>query len=101
MQKPKSISELLHAGGRRLTALKAQSADRRVTLDHVRAALPPPLAQAVASAGLEEGRLTIGVTGAAWATRLRYVTDSLRSRVGGTLGVAIESVRIKVVPPRP
>jgi hypothetical protein len=100
MQKPKSISELIRVGGRRLTDLSVRSEARNATLTHVRAALPPPLAAAVVSAGLEEGLLTIGVNGAPWASRLRYVTDTLRMRVGATVGVDIKSVRIKVVPPR-
>jgi hypothetical protein len=100
VQKPKSINELLKIGGKRLAALKAQSQARTATLEHVCAALPPKLAEAVASAGLEQGQLTIGVTGAAWAARLRYATDTLRLRVGASMGVDIRTVRIKVVPPR-
>ena len=68
-------------------------------LAHVCAALPPKLAGIVASAGIEEGRLTIGVVGAAWASRLRYVTETLRKRVSESMGVEIQSVRIKVVRP--
>jgi len=100
MSKPKSINELIRIGGRRLTDLKAKSEKRNVALEHVCAALPPSLAQTVVSAGLESGQLTIGVAGASWASRLRYVTDSLRKRVGGSMGVEINTVRIKVVPPR-
>ena len=54
----------------------------------------------VVSAGVDEGLLTIGVAGAAWATRLRYATETLRTRVGSRLGVEILRVRIKVVRPR-
>ncbi len=100
MQKPKSINELIRIGGKRLTALKAKSEERNLALGLVCAVLPPPLAQAVVSAGLEDGQLTIGVVGASWASRLRYMTDTLRQRVGGSLGVEIKTVRIKVVPPR-
>lgn len=100
MQKPKSINELIRIGGRRLTALKAKTAERNLALEQVCAALPPQLAQTVVSAGLEDGRLTIGVAGASWASRLRYLTDTLRKRVGESMGVEIETVRIKVVPPR-
>ena len=71
-----------------------------MALEHVCAALPPSLAQTVVSAGLEGGQLTIGVAGASWASRLRYVTDTLRKRVGGSMGVEIKTVRIRVVPPR-
>lgn len=100
MPKPNTIKGLLKIGGKRLTALKARSEERHLTLEAVRAALPPPLAQAVVSAGIESDRMTLGVAGASWASRLRYVTDPLRERVGASLGVDIKSVRIKVVPPR-
>jgi hypothetical protein len=99
MQKPKHLSELLAGPGKRLNALKTRSVKRSRVLDQVRAALPIRLAQAVASAGVEEGRLTVGVVGAVWATRLRYFTDVLRRGVSGSTGVDIVSVRIRVVPP--
>ncbi len=100
MQKPKSINELFKIGGKRLTDLKARSRQRNLTLDHVWASLPPQLAESVVSAGIEQGRLTLGVSGAHWAARLRYVTETLRIRVGESMGVDISRVRIKVVPPQ-
>jgi hypothetical protein len=100
VEKLKSINELLHSGGNRLGALKVRSAERSVVLQHVRGALPPPLGEFVETAGLAHGRLTVGVAGAVWASRLRYATDTLRRRVGAALGQPIQSVRIKVVPPR-
>ncbi len=69
-------------------------------MEQVRAALPARLAEAVASAGIEQGRLTIGVVGAVWASRLRYSSDVLRKRVGASLGVDIFTVRIRVIPPQ-
>ena len=99
MQKTKSVSELLAGSGKRLNALKTGLGKRSLVLEQVRAALPNRLAQAVASAGVEGGRLTVGVVGAVWATRLRYFTDALRRGVSGSLGVEILSVRIRVVPP--
>lgn len=86
-------------GGKRLTALKSRSLQRTIILAEVRSALPARLAQAVTSAGIEQHRLTVGVTGAVWASRIRYFTDSLRTGVGGSLGVPIHSVRIRVLPP--
>jgi hypothetical protein len=53
----------------------------------------------VASAGIEQGRLTIGVSGAVWASLLRYFTDIVRKRVSESLGIEILSVRIRVLPP--
>jgi Dna[CI] antecedent, DciA len=68
-------------------------------VEQVRAALPARLATAVASAGFEGGRLTIGVRGAQWASRIRYFTDAVRKDVGMRLGVPIVGVRIRVLPP--
>ena len=70
-----------------------------MVVEQVRAALPARLAEAVASAGIEQGRLTIGVVGAHWASRLRYLTESVRQRVGSSMGTPILSVKVKVVPP--
>jgi hypothetical protein len=100
MQKPKSIKELLQSGGARLAHLDTRSRERSRALQHVCAALPPELAEVVVSAGIDEGKLTIGVTGGTWAARLRYVTETLRLRVADSMGADIQSVRIKVVPPR-
>jgi hypothetical protein len=100
VKKPKSINELISFGGKRLSDLKTKAQARARAFEHVRAALPAPLARNVVSAGLEHGQLTIGVAGAAWAARLRYVTEALRAQVGSSLGVDIQRVRIRVVPPR-
>ncbi len=90
----------MNSGGARLGALKVRTAERNLALAEVRAALPKALADSVVSAGVEYGRLTVGVAGAAWASRLRYATGALRTRVGASLGVDIQSVRIRVVPPQ-
>jgi hypothetical protein len=99
MQNSKSLSELLATGGKRLSTLKVKSAERLLVLEQVRASLPAKLALAVASAGLEQGRLTIGVVGSHWASRLRYSTDLVKKRVGKSMGQEILKVRIRVVPP--
>jgi hypothetical protein len=85
----------MKSGATRLTELKSRSVERSTVLEHVCAALPPKLAEYVMS-----GRLTIGVAGAPWAARLRYVTETLRMRVGSSMNVDILTIRIKVVPPR-
>ncbi|HEV7358951.1 MAG TPA: DciA family protein [Steroidobacteraceae bacterium] len=101
MQNSKSLSELLARGGKRLSHLVDRSAERSQVLTQVRAALPPRLALAVASAGVDAGRLTVGVVGAVWASRLRYSTEILRKRVAKSTGQEILKVRIRVVPPVP
>ena len=101
MQNPRSLSDLLSRTGNKLTALKTRSRQRAEVLAQVRAALPARLAEAVVSAGIDQGRLTIGVVGGVWASRLRYSTESLRTRVAGATGLAILSVKVRVVPPPP
>ncbi len=100
MRKYKHIKEILAGDGKRLTDLKRQASDRSVVLEQVRSTLPRELAQAVASAGILNGTLTIGVASAAFASRLRYLTEELLKRVSESRGVDIQRVRIRVVPPR-
>lgn len=100
VQNPKTINELLKSGGSRLGDLLKKTEARSLALEHVRAALPPELAKTVVSAGVASGQLTIGVASASWAARLRYAAETLRMRVGSSMGIDIQSVRIKVVPPR-
>jgi hypothetical protein len=97
MQNPRVVSELLQLHGKKLRDLGATLRKRAAVLDVVRSCLPPKLAAHVASAGLEHGRLTVGVTGAVWASRLRYLTADLRSAAGAALRAEIVSVRIRVV----
>jgi hypothetical protein len=97
MEKTKSISELLKGGGR-LMRLDARARQRSKVLEQVRAVLPRRLAQAVVSAGVEQGRLTIGVVGAVWASRIRYHCEPTRLKVSETLGVQLLAVRVRVVP---
>jgi hypothetical protein len=99
MQNSKSLSELLAGGGKTLSQLVDRSAERSQVLAQVRAALPARLAQAVVSAGITQGRLTVGVVGAVWASRLRYFTEAIRTRVAKSARVEILVVRIRVVPP--
>jgi hypothetical protein len=96
VKKANQIKELLEGPGA-VHALRAKLAARNEVKSAVVAVLSPPLAAAVASAGLEGGELTVGVVGAAWASRLRYVTETLRTRVSRSLGTPIERVRIRVV----
>lgn len=101
MQNTKHVSELLSQGSVKLRALKDRLKDRHAVLTQVRAALPPKIAQHVETAGIEQGRLSIGTSAAVWASRLRYLTDELRKQVGAALGVDILTVKIRIVPPPP
>ena len=99
MEKISKISEILE-GNARLAGLGARSKHRLRVLDEVRAALPERLAQAVVSAGVEDTRLTIGVVGSVWASRIRYTADATRTILSEKLGVQLLTVRIRVVPQR-
>jgi hypothetical protein len=90
-----NINEILASG--RLRGLQDRRNDRRDVLAHVRAALTADLGATVVSAGIEEGRLIVGVCGGAWASRLRYRSQALREHVASALRREIHSVRIKVV----
>ncbi len=97
MRKYSNIKALFEGGSERLTDLKDRLHGRSRVLELVIAALPDELATVVASAGVDRGRLTLGAVNAAWASRLRYLTEPLRQRVGEALGVEISTVRVKVV----
>src|SRR5450631_3397450 len=99
MQNPRSVRDLLSRSGNKLASLKSRSMDRARVLDQVRAALPARLGKAVVSAGIDQGRMTIGVSGAVWASRLRYLTESVRKRVAASMGISVLSVKVRVVPP--
>jgi hypothetical protein len=99
MQNPRVVSELLQLHNNKLKGLADRLSRRATVLDVVHRNLPPKLAPHVASAGLEQGRLTLGVRGGAWASRLRYLSGSLRAAVGSALAMEIHSVRIRVLPP--
>ncbi len=99
MANPKSLSDLLQKGGARLSVLRSASAERAKLLDQVRAALPPKLAGYVVTAGIADEILTIGVTGGAWATRMRYLSDVLLPAAETASGLRIAAVRVRVVPP--
>lgn len=99
MQYPRVVSDLLQVPGKRFRELAARLEERAAVIAEVHRILPRKLAAHVASAGIEHGRLTIGVTGAVWASRLRYLTAQLRKDVGAALQTEIVSVRIRIVPP--
>jgi hypothetical protein len=92
-----NINELLEPSSGRLKSLQARRRERSEVLSRVRAALPPELQASVVTAGIEQGRLIVGVSGGVWATRLRYRAKALREHIASTLGQEIHSVRIKVV----
>lgn len=99
VQKSRSINELLKSGGTRIRDLKSRVDARSRLLTAVRASLDAGQAEAVISAGVIDGVLSVGVSAASWAARLRYETDRLRRSAERAAGVEIRTVRIRVIPP--
>src|ERR1700690_3758116 len=99
MQKTKPLSGLLKIPSKTLTKLSARRGARSQGPDEGRSCLPAKPARQVVSAGVDQGRLSIGVTSAVWASRLRYCTASLRKTVADSLKINILRVQIRIVPP--
>jgi predicted nucleic acid-binding Zn ribbon protein len=98
MRKPIPLSELLGRPDPTLERLRegAKAAER--TLDAVRDSLPPEVAAHVWGASTEEGRLTVLVDSAGWATRVRYAVPELQQGVGERLGMPVLKVAVRVRP---
>src|SRR6266404_6312913 len=75
MQNLRSVSDLVSRNGNKLTALKIRSQERTLVVEQVRATLPARIALAEASAGMEQGRLTIAGVGVVLTSRLMYLTE--------------------------
>ena len=99
MQYPKTISELLRLGHKRLDDLTAGLDARDRVLAGVRASLPAPVAAQVLTASYVGGCLSLGVASAAWASRARYAAAAVRKELGAALGAEVTAVRIRVARP--
>ena len=99
MQKTKSLSELISGSSKALRDLRERLDARSELLIRVRSTLPPRLIDHVISAGLQGGCLTLGTSGAAWASRLRYVKNEIQVRLNQRHKLGISMVKIRVVSP--
>jgi hypothetical protein len=95
-QNPRTVRELLTSSAGRLEELKRQLATRSTVLACLQTALPAELAAELVSAGLEDGRLTLGASSAAWASRLRYVIEPLKPALAAALDAEISMVKVRV-----
>lgn len=101
MQNPIKISELLASNHSKLKALKTRVQLRSQVLECVRSSLPAKLAKQVISAGVEQGTLKVGVSGAVWASRIRYFADELRKSIEESSKKPVLTIKIRVIPPAP
>lgn len=100
-EKPTSVSDLLQQGQGLLERLRRGSSQADEALQAVRAELPEEFARQVWGASARAGTLTVLVTSAVWATRVRYHVPGLREQVARRLGVTLERVTIRVRPTGP
>jgi hypothetical protein len=96
MKKPTAVSHLLEQGEGMLKKLRAGTAGAERSLTALRSVLPPELAREVWSASLRGSTLTAFVQTAAWGTRLRYVTSTLKGPIAAALGAPVEDIKVKV-----
>ena len=96
MKKPTAVSHLLEQGEGMLKKLRAGTAGAERSLAALRSVLPPELAREVWSATLRGSTLTAFVQTAAWGTRLRYVTSTLKGPIAAALGAPVEEIKVKV-----
>jgi hypothetical protein len=97
-EKPTAVSDLLNKGQGLLDRLRQGSLQADSTLQAVRAALPEGLGGHVWGATVRGSTLTLLVSSAAWATRVRYHAPGLREDVGGRLSLQLERVQVRVRP---
>lgn len=93
------LHKLLAAPDGALAQLLADGRRQQQLLDQVRQRLPGELADAVASAGIADGALHLGVTSGAWASRLRFLAPQLRRQLGQPLNEVCVHVLACATPP--
>jgi hypothetical protein len=99
-KKPTAVSDLLAKGQGLLERLRTGAEASNRTLESVRRALPPPLAEQVWGASVEDGVLSVAVATAAFAARIRYLQDDLCAAVARDSGTAIARCSVRVRPRR-
>lgn len=93
------LHKLLAAAGGPLAQLLHASEEHARLLAQLRQRLPPDLAAALRSAALDRGRLRLGVSGSAWATRLRFMAPQLCRQLADWPYGPVEAVQVHVAAP--
>nr|ART37776.1 F373 [uncultured bacterium] len=90
------LHKVLTASGGSLSQLLTVSRQRADLLGQVRQCLPSELAAAVHSAALDRGCLRLGVSGGAWAARLRFMAPQLCRQLADLPSGPVERVEVHV-----
>lgn len=97
--KPRALADLLARPASPLAALRERAAAAEDWLQLVRAWVTPELAAHVTSVVERGPALTIYVSSAAWAARLRFEADALLERARGK-NTALTALSVKILPPQ-
>ena len=102
MDEAKSIADLLRSSSGPLGRLVANAARLDEATRALRAGLAPPLDQHVSVAGLGPTTLVVVTDSPAWASRLRYQSESILNHICAALATpSLTRVQILVRPPEP
>ena len=93
------LHKLLAAAGGPLAQLLHASQEHARLLAQLRQRLPADLAAALRSATLDRGHLRLGVSGSAWATRLRFMAPQLCRQLADWPYGPVEAVQVHVAAP--
>ena len=97
--RPQKIGKLLPGTSPPMLRLAKELARQRRVLEVIRAALPPALRQHCRALACRNGRVTLFVASATWATRLRYHTPLLLEKLIAADELGIRTVRVRILAP--
>ncbi len=93
------LHKLLATAGGPLAQLLHASQQHATLLAQIRQRLPSELAAALHSAALDRGCLRLGVTGSAWATRVRFMAPQLCQQLADWPYGPVQTVEAHVAAP--
>ncbi len=97
--KPKSLSELIHAPNTALGQLAAKASAKVGLIDHIRKGLAPELAAELVHCTVDDdGTLSVRASGPEWANRLRFESGKLLA-LGRELHPEVTQVKVRVAHP--
>jgi len=94
--RPRRISELLDEPGTALAGLSRSAGANATLLSAIAEALPPPLREHLLSAAVADGTLTLSVSSATQASRLRFHEGPCLAAASRISGATVRSVRVRV-----